>query len=203
MSNMPKGRLAARQVGHAAGIAQTTMHDKYWIIAEHCSSNFVPDLRPQEISPAPTSSKRAGHWIWSRGRRMTTSEAARIQGSLSDSFVLLPSGSQCCFSFLLAANAQGHRVPDPWTEGTRQQALFEEAGKDRLTPSQLQRVLDCKVQHSSDNGFFANGSHSIKNIFVPNGVGAEPCSSDVKHPDGAYGVKQAAKAPNDPGVPKY
>ena len=51
-----------------------------WVIAEQCSEKFMPNARPQTISPALTSGKRAGHWIGSRGRRMTHKEAARLQG---------------------------------------------------------------------------------------------------------------------------
>ena len=77
---MPTAPMAAQQVRKAARHAAENGTTGDWVVAEHCSKQFMPNPKPSHISPTITARKRAGHWVGTRGRRMTYRETARLQG---------------------------------------------------------------------------------------------------------------------------
>ena len=77
----PSAPMAAYQVGRAAAkLPSHTNIDS--VITEHCSETFQPNPKPIEHCPALTSAKENGHWLMERGRNMSVSECARVQGYL-------------------------------------------------------------------------------------------------------------------------
>ena len=147
---LPSAKLAAQQTQAAATYAAEYGTTGDWIIAEQCSNTFMPNPRPSTISPTLTTAKRNGHWIGTRGRRLTYKEAARLQGYDTRCFALDPQPSNNHYLigntvsapvlerlWIATQRAQGCAIEDPWTNGVRQAQLIEAAKHDRLTPTQL------------------------------------------------------------------
>ena len=149
----PTSTLAAKQVSKAAAIAKEKGIEDDWVIAEHCSETFMPNAQPQTISPALTSGKRAGHWIGSRGRRMTHKEAARQQGYVTNrtrfdsiaanNFFLIGNTMTVPVlkrKWIAVMRAQGYAVSDPWENCKREEDLKNDAAAESLTPSQCHYI---------------------------------------------------------------
>ena len=163
LDNRPRPKLVAMQTEHAAMHAKATMHGRDWITAEHCSTNFMPDPKPHETSPALTSSKWAGHWIGFRGRRTIATEAARLQGYHAEMIKRLPSDVNSFFVLgttvsvlivemlsIAAATTQGYRIEGPWIEGSRQKSFIGDTERDRPT-TELKQIHRRQHMHATSN----------------------------------------------------
>ncbi len=141
----PASATAAETVELAIAAAKAAATTGEWIVADHLSRQYMPHPRPSPHCPGMTSGKRNGHWIGSRGRRLTYRECARIQGYPADALkwharrntIAKPMAQRVIVALMRAIGIQ---VTDPWLTGEAQRALVAEAQLDRLPPQALHLI---------------------------------------------------------------
>ena len=148
----PKSQAATKQIDQAQARATKENTQGDWAVAEHLSASFLKNPRPRAEAPALTFSKTQGHWLGSRGRRITTPESARLQGF---PYHQITWPGNCKHSHQLLGNtmsinvtqrliiAAPHRmnifIPDPWVDGSAMKTFKQDVKQDLPNVGSLYR----------------------------------------------------------------